>query len=75
MACIGIGLFIGSAILMHYCSLPVAKACKPKRRVLLKVWVAVRSLMVKAKIAWSFYQVSKSIAVANSCVARVPLLT
>ena len=75
VACIGIGLFIGSAILMRYCSLPVAKACKPKRRVLLKVWVAVRSLMVKAKIAWSFYQVSKSIAVANSCVARVPLLT
>ena len=60
VACIGIGLFIGSAILMHYCSLPVAKACKPKRRVLLKVWVAVRSLMVKAKIAWSFYQVSQS---------------
>ena len=58
VACISIGLFIGSAILMHYCSLPVAKACKPKRRVLLKVWVAVRSLMVKAKIAWSFYQVS-----------------
>ena len=57
VACIGIGLSIGSAILMHYCSLPVAKACKPKRRVLLKVWVAVRSLMVKAKIAWSFYQV------------------
>ena len=59
VACISIGLFIGSAILMHYCSLPVAKACKPKRRVLLKVWVAVRSLMVKAKIAWSFYQVRK----------------
>ena len=58
VACIGIGLLIGSAILMHYCSLPVAKACTPKRRVLLKVWVAVRSLMVKAKIAWSFYQVS-----------------
>ena len=58
VACIGVGLFIGSAILMHYCSLPVAKACKPKRRVLLKVWVAARSLMVKAKIAWSFYQVS-----------------
>ena len=59
VACIGIGLFIGSALLMHYCSLPVAKACKPKRRVLLKVWMAVCSLMVKAKIAWSFYQVSE----------------
>ena len=58
VACIGIGLFIGSGILMHYCSLPVAKVCKPRRRVLLKVWVAVRSLLVKAKIAWSFYQVS-----------------
>ena len=49
--------------MMRYCSLPVAKACKPKRCVLRKIWVAIRSLMVKAKIAWSFYQVSKSIAV------------
>ena len=65
VACIGIGLFIGSAILMHYCSLPVAKACKPKRRVLLKVWMAVCSLMVKAKIAWSFYQVSEQASITK----------
>ena len=69
VACIGIGLFIGSAILMHYCSLPVAKACKPKRRVLLKVWVAVCSLMVKAKIAWSFYQVSEQASITQLLVS------
>ena len=32
---------------MYYCSLPVAKAYKPKRRMLLKMWETFRSLMVK----------------------------
>ena len=41
-----------------YCSLPAAKACKPTRRRLLKFWMAFRSLMVKIKIAWSFYQIA-----------------
>jgi hypothetical protein len=43
---------------MHYCSMPAAKVCKPTRRRLLKFWMAFRSLMVKIKIAWSFYQVA-----------------
>ena len=47
--CIGVALFMASGILMHYCSLPVAKACKPTRRTRLKVWVALRSFMVKAR--------------------------
>ena len=42
---LGLGLFSG--ILLYYCSLPVAKACKPKRRVLRAVWECVRSLLVK----------------------------
>ena len=44
---IAIGLTLISGILMYYCSLPVAKACKPKRRMLLKMWETFRSLMVK----------------------------
>ena len=55
----GILFAIGSGILMHYLSLPLLKACKPKRRISLKLWVAFRSLMVKVKIAWSFYQARK----------------
>ena len=50
---------------MHYCSLPVAKACKPTRRRLLMLWVAFRSLMVKVKIAWSFYQARHSFGGSN----------
>ena len=42
-----LGLGLSSGILLYYCSLPVAKACKPKRRVLRAVWESVRSLLVK----------------------------
>ena len=45
--CIAVVLALASGVLMHYCSLPMAKACKPKRRRLLQVWEALRSLMVK----------------------------
>ena len=45
--CIAVGLALIAGFLMYYCSLPVAKACKPKRRRLLQAWVAFRSLMVK----------------------------
>ena len=40
-------LLLCIGLLLHCCSLPVAKACKPKRRVLLAVWEDLRSLMVK----------------------------
>ena len=43
----GILFAIGSGILMHYLSLPLLKACKPKRRVLRAVWGGLRSLMIK----------------------------
>ena len=42
-----LGLGLLSGILLYYCSLPLAKACKPKRRVLRAVWECVRSLLVK----------------------------
>jgi len=45
--CIAVVLALASAILMHFCSLPIAKACKPKRRRLLQVWETFRSLMIK----------------------------
>ena len=48
-ACIGVALFMASGILMRYCSLPAAKACKPTRRTRLKIWVALRSFMVKVR--------------------------
>ena len=47
---IALALFAG--VLMYYCSLPAAKACKPKRRKLRAIWEALRSLMVKCKIVW-----------------------
>ena len=42
-----IGLSLAFGLLLFYCSLPVAKACKPKRRVLRAVWGGLRSLMIK----------------------------
>ena len=45
--CIAVVLALASASLMHFCSLPIAKACKPKRRRLLQVWETFRSLMIK----------------------------
>ena len=42
-----LGLALISGTLLHYCSLPVAKACKPKQRVLRTVWECVRSFLVK----------------------------
>ncbi len=65
LLCLGLGCFFASGALLHYCSLPVAKACKPTRRRLLVLWVAFRSLMVKVKIAWSFYQVRHSFGGSN----------
>ena len=45
--CIAVALALIAGVLMYYCSLPVAKACKPKRHRLLQAWVAFRSLMIK----------------------------
>ena len=45
--CLAIACTFAASILMYYCSLPAAKACKPKRRRLLKVWEGLRSFMVK----------------------------
>ena len=42
-----------SGILLYYCSLPGAKACKPKQRVLRAVWECVRSLLVKVRCSES----------------------
>ena len=42
-----LGFALISGTLLHYCSLPVAKACKPKQRVLRTVWECVRSFLVK----------------------------
>ena len=46
---IAVGLIAG--VLMYYCSLPAAKACKPKRRMLRSLWEALRSLMVSQPAA------------------------
>lgn len=47
--CLAIACAFAASILMYYCSLPAAKACKPKRRRLLKVWEGLRSFMVKVR--------------------------
>ena len=52
---LGMGTASGlcAGLLLFYCSLPVAKVCRPKRRVLRSLWEASRSLLVKLKIAWA----------------------
>ena len=35
------------AVLMRLCSLPAAKVCKPKRRVLIKLWEGFCSFLTK----------------------------
>ena len=49
--CVIIGAGLVAGVLMYYCSLPAAKACKPKRRMLRSLWEALRSLMVSQPAA------------------------
>ena len=49
--CTALGLALVTGILIYYCALPAAKACKPKRRVLLQLWEALRSFMVKVRLS------------------------
>ena len=50
------GVFLAATI--YLCSMPGAKACRPKRILLRRLWNVVRSLLVKIKISLSFYQVA-----------------
>jgi hypothetical protein len=51
------GVAVIATTLIYLCSQPVAKACRPNRRFLRRLWVIMQSGLVKLKIALSFYQV------------------
>ena len=44
-----LGLAAVSAVLLRLCSLPAAKVCRPRRRVLIRLWEGFRSFLTKVR--------------------------